>query len=77
MPISETDRRHRLRGLTQLTIERPLTVFFTLAYASSWLVLVPMVFFRGPMELIALASFGPTVAVVIATPTARRESRRL
>src|SRR5438132_14268685 len=52
-------------GLTQLTIERLLTVFFTLAYASSWLVLVPMVFFHGPMEFIALASFGPTVAALI------------
>jgi membrane protease YdiL (CAAX protease family) len=65
MPILRTDRRNRLVGLTQLAIDRPLTVFFTLAYAYAWIVLVPMVFFRGPMELIAIASFGPTVAAII------------
>ena len=65
MPISETDRRDRFPGLTQLAIDRPLIVFFTLAYACSWLIFVPMVLFRGPMELIALASFGPTLAALI------------
>jgi uncharacterized protein len=65
MPILETDRRNRLSGLTQLAIDRPLTVFFTLAYACSWLVFVPMVFLHGPREFIALASFGPTMAAII------------
>jgi membrane protease YdiL (CAAX protease family) len=65
MPVLQTDRRNQLPGLTQLAIDRPLTVFFTLAYACAWIVLGPMVFFRGPMELIALASFGPTAAAII------------
>ena len=65
MPVLQTNRRNQLPGLTQLAIDRPLIVFFTLAYACTWIVLVPMVFFRGPMELIALASFGPTVAAII------------
>jgi membrane protease YdiL (CAAX protease family) len=42
-----------------------LTAFFTLAYAISWLVFVPIVLWDAPVQLIAVASFGPAIAALI------------
>ena len=48
-----------------MRVGRPLTTFFTLAYAISWLAFMPIIAWHAPIELIAAASFGPTVAALI------------
>jgi membrane protease YdiL (CAAX protease family) len=48
-----------------MTISRPLTIFFTLAYAISWLLFMPIILWHAPIQLIAAASFGPTMAALI------------
>lgn len=42
-----------------------LLIFFAFSYAWAWLVFVPLVIFRGPLQWTALASFGPTVAALV------------
>jgi hypothetical protein len=51
--------------LAPMTIGRPLTIFFTLAYAISWLVFIPIILWHASIQLIAVASFGPTMAALI------------
>jgi hypothetical protein len=48
-----------------MTISRSLTIFFTLAYSISWLVFMPIILWQAPIQLIAAASFGPTIAALI------------
>jgi membrane protease YdiL (CAAX protease family) len=45
--------------------QRPLVLFFVLAYAGGWLVFVPLVLLQGPLEWTALATMAPTMAAVI------------
>jgi membrane protease YdiL (CAAX protease family) len=59
---TETNRFHLL---TQLTVNHPLAVFFTLAYALAWGVFLPMIFFHRPPEFIIIATFAPTVAALV------------
>ena len=54
-----------LLRLAHMAVGHPLTVFFTLAYAISWLVFMPIIVWHAPIQLIAAASFGPTVAALI------------
>jgi hypothetical protein len=54
-------RYHPLR----LTVQYPLLVFFVLAYLFSWAVFLPMIYFRGPIQLTIIASFGPSLAALI------------
>jgi uncharacterized protein len=56
---------NRFQRLTQLTVNHPLAVFFTLAYALAWSVFLPMVFFDHPPEFIIIATFAPTVAALV------------
>jgi membrane protease YdiL (CAAX protease family) len=42
-----------------------LAVFFAIAYAWAWVVFVPMVVFRAPLQWTVAATFGPTVAALI------------
>ena len=49
----------------QIVVNNPLTMFFTLAYVCSWLVFLPMILFRAPIQLTILASFGPAIAALI------------
>ncbi len=46
-------------------VDRPLTLFFVLAYGISWLVFMPIILWHAPIQLIAAASFGPTVAALV------------
>jgi membrane protease YdiL (CAAX protease family) len=55
----------RLTRLAVIALHYPLTTFFTLAYACSWLVFLPMILLHAPIQLTILASFGPTVAALI------------
>jgi CAAX protease family protein len=41
-----------------------LVLFFTLAYVISWLVFLPIILWHAPIQLIAVASFGPTLAAL-------------
>lgn len=50
--------------LARFAGKNPLLLFFALAYAIAWLVMWPLVLFRGPMELVSLATFGPSVALL-------------
>src|SRR5262245_23736592 len=50
--------------LIQMVTNHALTFFFVIAFAFSWLVFLPMIVFHAPIELTALASFGPTVAAL-------------
>jgi membrane protease YdiL (CAAX protease family) len=59
---TETNRFHLI---TQLTVNHPLAVFFTLAYALAWSVFLPMIFFHRPPEFIIIATFAPTVAALV------------
>jgi uncharacterized protein len=45
--------------------QRPLVLFFVLAYAGGWLVFVPLVLLQGSLVWTALATLAPTVAAVI------------
>src|SRR4029453_6331090 len=58
-PIAERGR------LAQLASNRPLGLFFILAYLLSGLVPLPMVLLEGPIQLVILASFGPSLAAVL------------
>jgi membrane protease YdiL (CAAX protease family) len=49
-----------------MTIGRHLTLFFALAYGISWLGFMPIVLWHAPIQLIAVASFGPSIAALIA-----------
>ena len=51
--------------LHALTTRQTLVIFFAIAYASAWLVFVPVVVFRAPPEWIIAATFGPTIAALI------------
>ena len=42
-----------------------LALFFAIAYAWAWLVFVPVVVLRAPLQWIVIATFGPTVAALI------------
>jgi membrane protease YdiL (CAAX protease family) len=53
-----------LTRLTQMAANHTLVFFFVIAFAFSWLVFLPMILFHAPIELTALASFGPTVAAL-------------
>jgi membrane protease YdiL (CAAX protease family) len=48
-----------------VTPRRQLVLFFALAYGISWLVFVPMVVFRAPLQWTVLATFGPTIAALL------------
>ena len=45
--------------------QRPLVLFFLLAYAGGWLVFVPLVLLQGSLVWTALATLAPTIAAVI------------
>src|SRR6058998_820781 len=45
--------------------KRELILFFVLAHGFSWLVLVPLVIFHGPLQWVILATFGPTFAALV------------
>jgi membrane protease YdiL (CAAX protease family) len=45
--------------------QRPLVLFFVLAYAGGWLVFIPLVLLQGPLEWTALATVAPTLAAVV------------
>ena len=63
---TENVRPKTERGrLAQLASDRALTLFFILAYLLSWLVFLPMVLLEGPIQLVILASFGPSLAATI------------
>ena len=51
--------------LGELAAERPLTLFFFLAYALSWLVMWPIVLFRLSLQFTIVGAFGPSAAAVI------------
>jgi len=55
----------RFPRLGRLAASHALTTFFTLACALSWLVFLPMIIFRAPIQLTILASFGPSLAALI------------
>jgi len=55
----------QLGRAARIAVNHPLTMFFTLAYVCSWLVFLPMILLRAPIELTILASFGPTLAALI------------
>jgi membrane protease YdiL (CAAX protease family) len=70
--MTEFEARHNRReestqvsGLPRLAVNRPLTLFFALAYLISWLAFMPIILWRAPIQLIAVASFGPTLAALI------------
>ncbi len=54
-----------LDGHTRTRVGGSLTLFFALAYAISWLVFMPIILWHAPIQLIAAASFGPTIAALI------------
>lgn len=45
--------------------QRPLVLFFVLAYAGGWLVFVPLALLQGSLVWTALATIAPTLAAVI------------
>ena len=51
--------------MSRLTADQSLVVFFVLAFGISWLVFMPIVLWGAPLPLIAVASFGPSLAAVI------------
>jgi uncharacterized protein len=53
-----------LPTLIQMATNHALAFFFVIAFAFSWLVFLPMILFHAPIQLTALASFGPTVAAL-------------
>jgi uncharacterized protein len=59
----------------RLTRQHPLPVFFALAYGLSWLVFIPMVAFRGPMQWTILATFGPCIAGLLTHYTQHKNLR--
>jgi membrane protease YdiL (CAAX protease family) len=48
-----------------LATRHTLAIFFAIAYTWAWLVFVPLVVLRAPLQWIAVATFGPTVAALI------------
>ncbi|MGQ0736605.1 MAG: CPBP family intramembrane glutamic endopeptidase [Acidobacteriota bacterium] len=48
-----------------MTTPKTLVVFFAIAYAWAWLVFVPLVIVRGPLEWTVVAAFGPTIAALV------------
>ena len=50
--------------LIQIAVNHNLTFFFTVAFAFSWLLFLPIILFHAPIELTVVASFGPTVAAL-------------
>jgi membrane protease YdiL (CAAX protease family) len=48
-----------------LATRHTLAIFFAIAYAWAWIVFVPMVLFRAPLQWTIAAAFGPTVAALI------------
>ena len=51
--------------MSRLTNHQSLVLFFVLAFGISWLVFMPIVLWGAPLPLIAVASFGPSLAAVI------------
>ncbi|MCC6587558.1 MAG: CPBP family intramembrane metalloprotease [Bryobacterales bacterium] len=51
--------------LRTLAAERPLFVFFAIAYTWAWLLITPLFFLPIPIEAAIPASFGPTIAAVV------------
>jgi uncharacterized protein len=49
-----------------LASRQTLNIFFAVAYAWAWLVLVPVVVLRAPPQWIIAATFGPSIAAVVA-----------
>ncbi|MGH9237603.1 MAG: hypothetical protein ACRD3G_06140, partial [Vicinamibacterales bacterium] len=45
--------------------QRPLVLFFLLAYAGGWIVFVPLVLLQASLVWTALATLAPTIAAVI------------
>ncbi|MGA8029266.1 MAG: CPBP family intramembrane glutamic endopeptidase [Bryobacteraceae bacterium] len=54
-----------VNNLRRLTISHPLIVFFTLAYAFSWVVFGLMIGFQLPVQFTILATLGPSIAALI------------
>jgi len=48
-----------------LATRHTLAIFFAIAYTWAWLVFVPLVVMRAPLQWIVVATFGPTVAALI------------
>jgi membrane protease YdiL (CAAX protease family) len=48
-----------------MTISHHLILFVSLAYGISWLVFTPIILWHAPVQLIAVASFGPSAAALI------------
>lgn len=55
--------------------QRPLVLFFVLAYAGGWAVFIPLVLLQGPLEWTALATAAPALAAVV-THRVRHRSYR-
>jgi uncharacterized protein len=51
--------------MTGMATRHTLAIFFAIAYTWAWLVFVPVVVLRAPLQWIIAASFGPTVAAII------------
>src|SRR5678815_5935723 len=60
-----TKRSAGIPGSTHTGVSRTLLLFFMLAYGISWLVFAPIILWHAPIQLIAAASFGPTLAALI------------
>jgi membrane protease YdiL (CAAX protease family) len=56
----------RRRVPARLAADHPLPVFFTLAFAVSWILFFPMILARALKPLLIVAvSFGPTIAAIV------------
>jgi membrane protease YdiL (CAAX protease family) len=69
--------RYRCGSAALLASERPLTLFFVLAYLLSWSVFLPMVLFRAPPQLAILGTFGPSLAALVTHRLATGNYREL
>jgi membrane protease YdiL (CAAX protease family) len=58
-----------------MSSKRELIIFLVLAYVWAWLVFVPLVLLRGPLQWTILATFGPTVAAFITQLVSRGDYR--
>jgi membrane protease YdiL (CAAX protease family) len=63
--IASMNETKRSRFFNRFAADYPLLLFFVLAYLLAWLVFVPMVVLRGRPEIIAIATFAPTIAAII------------
>ena len=57
--------RHTHKSVALFASERPMTLFFVLAYLLSWSVFLPVVLLRAPPQFTILATFGPFLAALV------------